>query len=147
MLTEAVAPNRLSSFAELEGRRRDVPCAHAEPERNLHRNSADTQQSGVAPRSIGKPPEKSPFKKLTESASASALFLGLVLTFVSLHDAFISKPAADRISRLSQFNQAVNAAAKARQELATLQMQTADPQLRLAVASIVTPQILNIPLP
>lgn len=86
---------------------------------------------------------KSRFKRLTESASASALFLGLVLTFVSLYDAFVTKPEADRINRLSQFNQAVNSAAKLRQEVTQAQSQITDPKLQLAIASAATPQILN----
>ena len=86
---------------------------------------------------------KTMFKRLTESASASALFLGLVLTFASLHETFISKPEADRIARLSQFNQAVNSAAKLRQELIKLSLDPISPQLQLAMASAITPQILN----
>lgn len=86
---------------------------------------------------------KTTFKKLTESASASALLLGLILSFVSLHEAFVTKPQTDRIARLSQFNQAVNSAAKLRQELAQAQAQTADPKLQLVLASAATPQILN----
>ncbi|PSO23895.1 hypothetical protein [Bradyrhizobium sp. MOS002] len=86
---------------------------------------------------------KTMFKKLTESASASALFLGLVLTFASLHSTFIAKPEADRIARLSQFNQAVNSAAKLRQELIRFSLDSSTPQLQLAMASVITPQILN----
>lgn len=87
--------------------------------------------------------QKTIFKKLTESGSASALFLGLVLTFISLHDAFVTKPEADRISRLSNFNQAVNSAAQRRQELMRLQIQNPNPQLQLAMASATTTEILN----
>lgn len=86
---------------------------------------------------------KTMFKKLTESASASALFLGLVLTFASLHDTFIARPEANRIARLSQFNQAVNSAAKLRQELIKFSLDSSTPQLQLAMASVITPQILN----
>ncbi|MCS3764892.1 hypothetical protein ML401_06105 [Bradyrhizobium sp. 62B] len=86
---------------------------------------------------------KTIFKKLIESASASALFLGLVLTFASLHETFIAKPEAERITRLSQFNQAVNSAAKQRQELIKFSLDSSAPQLRLAMASAITPQILN----
>jgi hypothetical protein len=81
------------------------------------------------------------FKRMTASASASALLLGLVLTFASLYDVFITKPKADRINRLSQFNQAVNSAAKIRQDLTLLNTQ--DPKVQLAVLQAATPQILN----
>jgi hypothetical protein len=86
---------------------------------------------------------KTLLKRLTESASAGALFLGLVLTFVSLHDAFISKPRAERVTRLSQFNQAVNSIAKSRQDLVREQMLSADPRFQLAMMSAATPQIQN----
>jgi hypothetical protein len=86
---------------------------------------------------------KTLFKRLTESASAGALFLGLVLTFVSLQDAFISKPRAERVTRLSQFNQAVNSIAKSRQDLIREQMQSPDPRFQLAMMSAATPQIQN----
>jgi hypothetical protein len=87
--------------------------------------------------------KKTLLKMVTTSASTSALLLGLVLTFASLYDVFIAKPEADRISRISQFNQAVNSAAKTRQELVQLQMQTSDNQLKLAAAQIATPRVLN----
>jgi tetratricopeptide (TPR) repeat protein len=82
-------------------------------------------------------------KRLTMSATTSALFLGLILTFASLYDVFVAKPEADRISRISQFNQAVNAAAKTRQELIQTQLQTTDANLQLTVAQLATPRILN----
>jgi hypothetical protein len=80
------------------------------------------------------------WKRMTTSASTSALFLGLVLTFASLYDTFVSKPEADRISRISQFNQAVNAAAKTRQEIL---QSPGDPKVQMAIQSEAVPQILN----
>jgi hypothetical protein len=82
------------------------------------------------------------FERLTASATASALFLGLVLTAASLYDAIVAKPRADRISALGRFNDAVNSAAKVSQDLA-VQMQTNNAQLQLAVMSQAAPQILN----
>lgn len=87
--------------------------------------------------------QKHLFKRLTETASAGALFLGLVLTFASLYDAFITKPEAGRIARLSEFNKAVNAAAKLRADLVQIQFQSPSPQLLLAMQGAATPQILN----
>jgi hypothetical protein len=84
--------------------------------------------------------QKTFWKRMTTSASTSALFLGLVLTFASLFDTFVSKPEADRISRISQFNQAVNAAAKTRQEIL---QSSQDPKLQVAIQSEAVPQILN----
>ncbi len=82
-------------------------------------------------------------KMMTASASTSALFLGLVLTAISIYDAVVTKPEADRIVRISNFNQAVNSAAKTRQDMTQLQMQTSDPKLQLAIGNWATPQILN----
>lgn len=82
-------------------------------------------------------------RRLTSSASTGALFLGLILTFATLYDTFISKPEADRVTRLSQFNQAVNSAAKTRQEAIQAQIQISDPALQLVIMSASTPRILN----
>lgn len=87
--------------------------------------------------------QKSTFKKLSENAGACALILGLILTFASLYDVFVTKPAAERIASLSQFNTTVNAAAKIRQELVQAQGQTNDQQLQLNLAMLATPRILN----
>jgi hypothetical protein len=87
--------------------------------------------------------KKTIFKRLTESASASALLLGLILTFVSLREAFVTKPEADRIGRLSNFNQAVNSASQKRREQIRSQMQTQDPNLQSAMNSAIQPEILN----
>jgi hypothetical protein len=84
--------------------------------------------------------QKHIFRRLTENAGAIALFLGLVLTAVSLYDALVVKPEADRINRISQFNAAVNSAAKTQQEL---QAQAANPSVYVAVAGPMVPEILN----
>lgn len=99
------------------------------------------QEARIA--TLEKPVEKTLFKRLTENATAAALFLGLVLTFASIRDTFWTKPETDRVSRIGQFNQAVNSAAKRRQDLNQLQLQGASPQMLLFMASSVTPQILN----
>jgi hypothetical protein len=82
-------------------------------------------------------------KKLTASASASALFLGLVLTLASLYDVFVAKPQAERVARISQFNQTVNAAVKLGQDLAEIKIKTQDPRIHLELSTLATPQILN----
>jgi len=82
-------------------------------------------------------------KKLTSSAGAMALFLGLILTFQSLYDGFVTKPEADRVARLSKFNDVVNSVAKRQQEAMQLITQATDPKLRLAIASAITPQVLS----
>lgn len=89
------------------------------------------------------PPQKKLLKRMTESASASALFLGLVLTLATMYDVFIVRPEADRIARLSKFNDAVNSAAKLRQDVILSQLQSANPQVQIAISSAVQPQILN----
>jgi hypothetical protein len=87
--------------------------------------------------------KKTIYKRLTESASASALFLGLVLTFGSLRETFVTKPEADRISRLSQFNEIVNTAVQRRQELIKMQAESSNPKLVLDMESATTTAILN----
>ena len=85
---------------------------------------------------------KNPFKAFTENAGAVALTLGLLLSIISLYDVLVRKPEADRITAISQFNQTVNSAAKIRQELIQ-SANSSDPAIRLAVASMATPRILN----
>jgi hypothetical protein len=87
--------------------------------------------------------QKTLLKRLTTSASAGALFLGLILTFASLYDTFATKPETQRIERLSQFNNAVNSATKTRQEVLELLSRTSDPKVQLAVMSMATPRVLN----
>lgn len=82
-------------------------------------------------------------KKLTASAGTMALFLGLVLTFQSLYDVFVRKPEADRISRVSQFNQAVNSVAKTQQDELRLVAETPDRAMQLTIQSMAVPQILS----
>lgn len=81
-------------------------------------------------------------RKFSENIGAVGLALGLILSAASLYDVFIRKPEADRISALSQFNQAVSSAAKTRQELIQMS-QSGDPATRLAVSSMAMPRILN----
>ncbi|HYC54638.1 MAG TPA: hypothetical protein VEL28_06850 [Candidatus Binatia bacterium] len=87
--------------------------------------------------------EKSVFKRVVESTGAVALFLGLVLTGSSLYEVFVTKPQADRVERLSKFNEAINSAVQTSQELIQAQMQTQDAALRLALSNMATPRILN----
>lgn len=84
---------------------------------------------------------KGVLRRITSSASTSALLLGLVLTFASLYDVFWAKPRADRISRLSQFNATVNSIAKNEQD--QLRLISQDPSERVAIMSATTPLILN----
>jgi hypothetical protein len=70
------------------------------------------------------------------------LLLGVVLSAFSLYDIVIRKPEADRIAAITQFNQAVNSAAKTRQDLIQAN-NSADQAQRLAVMSMATPRILN----
>lgn len=86
--------------------------------------------------------EKSLLKRFSENLGAVGLVVGLILSAASLYDVFIRKPEADRISALSQFNQAVSSAAKTRQELIQLG-QSGDAATRLAISSMATPRILN----
>ena len=87
--------------------------------------------------------DKGSFKRVTENAGAIALFLGLILTSSSLYNVFIIKPEADRIARVSQFNDAVSSAAQIRQEVAQYQLQTNNPAAAMMVASSAMPRIQN----
>lgn len=86
--------------------------------------------------------QKSYLKKFSENAGAVGLTLGLILSVSSLYDVFVSKPKAERISAISQFNQAVSSAAKIRQDLIQAS-QSGDAATRLAMAAMATPRILN----
>lgn len=86
--------------------------------------------------------EKSLLKRFSENIGAVGLAIGIVLSVASLYDVFVRKPEADRISALSQFNQAVSSAAKIRQELIQMS-QSGDAATRLAISSMATPRILN----
>ena len=88
-------------------------------------------------------PDKSWFKRVSENASAAALFLGLVLSAGTLRDTFFVKPETDRIARISQFNQAVNSAAKTRQELVEIQQRGGNPEMLAQLSSIITPRVHN----
>jgi hypothetical protein len=87
--------------------------------------------------------EKSLFKRITQNASASALFLGLVLSAISLYDALVVKPEEARIARISQFNEAVNSAARMRQDMLKLQTEISNPMMRMQMMSLANPQIMN----
>lgn len=82
------------------------------------------------------------FKILSENSGAVGLVLSLVLACLTLYDVLVSKPAAERIVALTQFNQAVSAAAKIRQDLAH-QMQGVDPRMQVVMQSMATPRILS----
>jgi hypothetical protein len=86
---------------------------------------------------------KSALKSFSDNAGLVGLMLGLVLSAISLYDAFVTKPRAERIASISQFNQAVNSAAKTRQDLLQLQAQGVDPKWQTALASATTPRVLN----
>jgi hypothetical protein len=83
------------------------------------------------------------FKKLVGNAGTVALLLGLVLTARSIYDVFVTRPEADRIERLSKFNEVVNSVAKKQQDMMQLVGQAADPKMQLTIASAMTPQVLN----
>lgn len=80
-------------------------------------------------------------KRLMASANAGALFLGLVLTFISLHNEIITKPKTERIERIRQFTDTVNAIAKEQEDLAKLAAQL--PDRNPGVVSAIMPQIGN----
>ncbi len=88
--------------------------------------------------------QKTFFKRITTSASTSALLLGLILTFASLYDVFVAKPEADRVSRIAAFNNAVNAAAKIRQDLTTQLLNlNQNPEMQYALLQTTGVQISN----
>jgi hypothetical protein len=68
--------------------------------------------------------------------------LGVILSGLSLYDILIRRPESDRIAAVTQFNQAVNSAAKTRQELIQANY-SGDQAQKLAVTAMATPRILN----
>jgi hypothetical protein len=87
--------------------------------------------------------KKTIIKRITEDAGAVALLLGLILTVASVYDVFVVQPRSAKIAAISQFNEAVNAAAKTREDLIKDQAGTENRSLRLQLVSSATPQILN----
>jgi hypothetical protein len=113
---------------------------HEQVEASLLRTNADFEERLIR---LEKGNTKAPWKSVTDRASAAALFLGLVLSATSLYEAIWTKPRADRIAAIGQFNQAINAAVKVEQDASQQADPTATPQARLAVEGALTPQFLN----
>lgn len=113
--------------------------------RNIDRGSASFVVKDLQRRleKLESAEKKSLLKTITTSASTSALFLGLIITLTQVYDVVFLKPEADRISRITQFNQAVGSAAKIRHELVQSQSQTTNSRQRLELVSYATPRILN----
>lgn len=86
---------------------------------------------------------KTLFKTISTSVGTTAAVLGLVVTFVTLYEAFVSKPDAERVARANRFNEAVNSVSKLRQEMTQSQFQNTDPNYQFTVAAMAMPRILN----
>lgn len=73
--------------------------------------------------------------RMSGRATAAALFLGLILTGVSIFNAVVTEPEKSRVDRIAQFNDAVNAAAKTSEDLQLFQYQTSSPGARFTMTS------------
>lgn len=81
-------------------------------------------------------------EKIKSNASFLALLIGVLLSFVSLFDIFWNKPREAVLNDIAGFNEAVNNVASLRQELVKIQFEAKDPQLALAINSLILPQVL-----
>lgn len=66
--------------------------------------------------------QKTLVKRMTTSASTGALVLGLVLTTFTLYQEIVVKPRAERITEVTQFNQALGSVVKTRLDLEALRI-------------------------
>ncbi|WP_374481413.1 hypothetical protein [Zoogloea sp.] len=88
------------------------------------------------------PEEKSRSEKIQKNASFIALIIGIALSLVSLFDVFLIKPREALFRDIDEFNKAVNSVANLRQSMIQVQFQSNNPQMILAMNSMVTPQVL-----
>lgn len=91
---------------------------------------------------LEQPEETSRFAWLQKKASFFALMIGILLSTISLFDIFWTKPRETLFRETEEFNKAVNAVANLRQNMIQLQYQSNNPQMVMAVNSMVTPQVL-----
>ncbi len=88
------------------------------------------------------PQERTRSEKIQKNASFLALIVGIVLSLVSLFDVFWIKPRDALFRDIEEFNKAVNSVANLRQSMIQVQFQSNNPQMVIAMNSMVTPQVL-----
>jgi hypothetical protein len=91
---------------------------------------------------LEKPEEKSTLEKIQKNASFFALIVGIILSLISLFNVFWSQPRDALFRDLAEFNKSVNAVANLRQNMIQVQFQSSNPQMVIAMNSMVTPQVL-----
>ena len=91
---------------------------------------------------LEKSEEKTVLARFQKKASFIALMVGILLSLVSLFDVFWNKPREAHFRDMEEFNKAVNAVANLRQTMIQVHYQYKDPEMTLAMNSMVMPQVL-----
>lgn len=91
---------------------------------------------------LEKPEEKTRLSKIQKNASFLALVIGILLSAISLFDAFLNKPRDALFREIEEFNKSVNAVANLRQSMIQIQFQSNNNQMFFAMNSMVMPQVL-----
>lgn len=87
-------------------------------------------------------PAQGKFEKIQKNTSFLALLIGIFLSAISLFDIFWNKPRDELFRDMEEFNKSVNAVANLRQNMIQIQYQSNNPQMLMAMNSMVTPQVL-----
>lgn len=87
-------------------------------------------------------PEHGKFERLQKKISFLALLIGILLSVISLFDIFWSKPHNEMFRDMEEFNKSVNAVSNLRQNMIQIQYQSNNPQMLMAMNSMVAPQVL-----
>jgi len=88
------------------------------------------------------PKETSLFEKLQRRGSFLALIIGIVLSAVSVFNVFWSQPKEAAFRDMAEFNKSVNAVSNLRQNMIQLSYQSNNDEMKIALNSMVTPQVL-----
>ncbi|MNN09252.1 hypothetical protein D3C81_1221300 [compost metagenome] len=87
-------------------------------------------------------PEHGRFEIIQKRTSFLALLIGILLSAISLFDMFWSQPRNELFRDMEEFNKSVNAVSNLRQNMIQIQHQSNNPQMLMAMNSMVSPQVL-----
>ncbi|WP_448145486.1 hypothetical protein [Pseudomonas silesiensis] len=91
---------------------------------------------------LEKPKETNFLEKFQKRGSFLALIIGIVLSLVSLFNVFWSQPKEAAFRDMAEFNKSVNAVSNLRQNMIQLNYQSTNDEMKMAMNSMVTPQVL-----
>ncbi|TKJ72405.1 hypothetical protein PspCFBP13508_08735 [Pseudomonas sp. CFBP13508] len=91
---------------------------------------------------LEKPKDTSLLEKVQKRGSFLTLIIGIVLSLVSLFNVFWSQPKEAAFRDMAEFNKSVNAVSNLRQNLIQVSYQSTNDEMKMALNSMVTPQVL-----